>query len=173
MIMSFPPSFYPLKTTQTSLFQMRHPEVVVSKSPALNWSKNLGFCYFVPPSPAAKKSLSAFHSAKNVTFLECFILSFSEHEYNKPGKLTTMGPNILVAIWRTFSASSVRDKREKEEAAWFAATQNVLDILWSIDVRFSTVTVSCCTLFTAMCWDGYKIPFSLCLGNAYSKAQKQ
>lgn len=55
----------------------------------------MDFCYFVSPP---QKSLTAFYSAKNVTFLECFILSFSEHDYNKPGKLTTMGLNILVAI---------------------------------------------------------------------------
>lgn len=48
--------------------------------------------------PPPRKILSVFHSAKNVTFLDYFILSCSENEYNKPEKLTTMGLNILVAI---------------------------------------------------------------------------
>lgn len=69
-----------------------------------------------------------------------------------------MGLNIWVAIWKKFSANSIRDKREKQ-APQFATTQNVLDILWSTDIRFSTVTVSCSTLFTAMGWDGYRTPF--------------
>lgn len=43
-------------------------------------------------------------------FVECFVLSFSENEYNKPGKLTTMGLYILAALWRKFPANSVKEK---------------------------------------------------------------
>lgn len=114
----------------------------------------MDFCYFVP-----KKSLSAFQSAKNVSFLKYFILSLSENEYNKPGKLTTMGLNIWVAIWRKFPANSIRDKREKR-VPWFAATQNALNILWNRDVKFSIVTIPYSAFFTAAGWDGYRTPSS-------------
>ena len=44
-------------------------------------------------------------------FVEYFFLSFSENEYNKPGNLTTMGLYILAAIWRTFPANSIKEKK--------------------------------------------------------------
>lgn len=48
-----------------------------------------------------------FCSAKNVTFLEYFILSLklSESEYNKSGKFINRGVGILVPIWRKFPAN--------------------------------------------------------------------
>lgn len=55
-------------------------------------------------------------------FLDYFVLSFSENGYNKPRKLTTVGLNILAAIWRKFPANSIREKRGWGGGARFAET---------------------------------------------------